>query len=251
LAGGDGFEISPSNGRDIHAYTDGKMHLQEYVKLVADALHAHSNPKRALQIKVYLRNQFEFLGIQTPTRRSIYKDLPKLPRDAKLLLQIANQLWHKPEREFRYVACDLLIKNAKIFNLADLPAIQNLMQTDSWWETVDSLSSAIGDIVLNEKLNNRASQTVMDEWLWNSDFWVRRSAMIHQLGWRQHTDTDRLARYALQLSGESEFFIRKAIGWAFRDCAKHNPAFVQAFMQKNGASFSNLTVREATKNLGL
>jgi 3-methyladenine DNA glycosylase AlkD len=89
----------------------------------------------------------------------------------------------------------------------------------------------------------------MDEWLLNSDFWVRRSAMIHQLGWRQHTDTDRLSHYAMQLSGESEFFIRKAIGWAFRDYSKHDPVFVRSFMDKNGASFSNLTVSEATKNL--
>lgn len=90
------------------------------------------------------------------------------------------------------MACDLLIKNAKVFKLDDLPAFKNLLQKDSWWETVDSLSSAISDIVLNEKLNNHESQHTMDEWLLDSDFWVRRSAMIHQLGWKKHTDTDDL-----------------------------------------------------------
>lgn len=75
--------------------------------------------------------------------------------------------------------------------------------------------------------------------------------MIHQLGWKTNTDTDRLSRYALQLANESEFFIRKAIGWAFRDYAKCNPEFVARFMKKNGALFSNLSVREATKNLSI
>jgi 3-methyladenine DNA glycosylase AlkD len=107
------------------------MHCQQYLALITVKLVAHANSQLALQMKAYLRNQFEFLGIQTPTRRSIYKDLPKLPQDAKLLLQIANQLWQKPEREFRYVACDLLIKNANAFTLEDLPAIQKLLQTDS------------------------------------------------------------------------------------------------------------------------
>jgi 3-methyladenine DNA glycosylase AlkD len=134
--------------------------------------------------------------------------------------------------------------------LDDLPAFKNLLQKDSWWETVDSLSSAISDIVLNEKLNNHESQHTMDEWLLDSDFWVRRSAMIHQLGWKKHTDTDRLMQYALTLAPESEFFIRKAIGWAFRDYAKCNPAFVQNFMHLNKSVFSNLTVKEATKNFG-
>lgn len=225
------------------------MKYKEYVVFVSDALNAHADPKRALEMKAYLRNQFEFLGIQTPTRRSIFKVLPKLPKDAPLILQIANELWKKPEREFRYVACDLLSQNAQVFGLEDLPAIKKLLQQDSWWETVDSLSGAIGDIVLKEKINHLNSQAIMDEWLQDSDFWVRRSAMIHQLGWKAQTDQERLSNYALALSGESEFFIRKAIGWAFRDYARHDPVFVKSFMKKNASQFSNLTVREATKHL--
>lgn len=225
------------------------MNSKPYVALVSEALLANVNSKRALAMKAYLRNQFEFLGIQTPTRRSIFKVLPKLPKDAPLILQIANELWKKPEREFRYVACDLLSQNAQVLGLEDLPAIKKLLQKDSWWETVDSLSGAIGDIVLKEKINHRNSQAIMDEWLQDSDFWVRRSAMIHQLGWKAQTDQDRLISYALALSGESEFFIRKAIGWAFRDYARHDPVFVKSFMKKNASQFSNLTVREATKHL--
>lgn len=225
------------------------MNSKPYVALVSEALLANVNSKRALAMKAYLRNQFEFLGIQTPTRRSIFKVLPKLPKDAPLILQIANELWKKPEREFRYVACDLLSQNAQVLGLEDLPAIKKLLQKDSWWETVDSLSGAIGDIVLKEKINHRNSQAIMDEWLQDSDFWVRRSAMIHQLGWKAQTDQDRLSSYALALSGESEFFIRKAIGWAFRDYARHDPVFVKSFMKKNASQFSNLTVREATKHL--
>jgi 3-methyladenine DNA glycosylase AlkD len=225
------------------------MNAKSYVSLIREALLANVNSKRALEMKAYLRNQFEFLGIQTPTRRSIFKELPKLPKDAKLILQIANALYEKPEREFRYVACDLLNKNVQVLNLEDLPAIKNLLQKDAWWDTVDSLTGAIGDIVFKEKRNYPNSQAIMDEWLQDSDFWVKRSAMIHQLGWKEHTDTTRLANYAQALSGESEFFIRKAIGWAFRDYARHDPMFVKSFMMKNASQFSNLTVREATKHL--
>jgi 3-methyladenine DNA glycosylase AlkD len=226
------------------------MDEKEFIDSLSFAFSLHADRQRAIEMKAYLRNQFEFLGIQTPIRRSIYKDLPKLPKDPQYILKIANDLWDKPEREYRYVACDLLIKNAKVFKLNDLPAFKKLVQKDSWWETVDSLSSAISDIVLNEKLNNRESQHTMDEWLLDSDFWVRRSAMIHQLGWKKHTDSDRLMQHALTLAPESEFFIRKAIGWAFRDYAKCNPTFVQNFMHLNKSVFSNLTVKEATKNLG-
>jgi len=90
------------------------MKPQDYVNLIYTELQQHADSHRALEMKAYMRNQFEFLGIQTPTRRSIFKALPKLPQDAKLILQIAHELWKKPEREFRYVACDLLAKNAKV-----------------------------------------------------------------------------------------------------------------------------------------
>lgn len=225
------------------------MKPQDYVNLICTELQQHADSHRALEMKAYMRNQFEFLGIQTPTRRSIFKALPKLPQDAKLILQIAHELWKKPEREFKYVACDLLAKNAKVLSLEDLSAIKKLLQKDAWWDTVDSLSGAIGDIVLNEKLKGQNSQTLMDQWLLDSDFWVRRSAMIHQLGWRDKTDIKRLQLYALQLSGESEFFIRKAIAWALRDYAWENPEFVRTFVNQNVSVFSNLTIREATKNL--
>ena len=225
------------------------MNTKEYIACVSEALLAHADAKRAQEMKAYLRGQFDFVGIQTPTRRLICKDLPALPPEPAALMEVAHALWRKPEREFRYVACDLLAKNAKRFTAHDLPAFKALLQKDAWWETVDGLSGVIGDIVLNEKNKGMPSQNVMDARLMDGDFWVRRAAMIHQLGWRLHTDTQRLSHYALTLSSEPEFFIRKAIGWACRDYAKWNPAFVRGLMAEHAATFSKLTVREATKHL--
>lgn len=221
----------------------------DYVALVEQALRAHANDKRAVEMKAYMRGQFEFLGIQTPTRRLICKQLPKPPQDTALLLRIAHGLWQKPHREFKYVACDVLAKHVKLLGSADLPALKKMLQTNAWWDTVDSLSGVIGDLVLNDHLQGQTTQNIMDACLADEDFWVRRSAMIHQLGWRLSTNTDRLAHYALTLSSEKEFFICKAIGWALRDYARWNPNFVRQFMRKHGAVFSNLTVREATKHI--
>ena len=80
--------------------------------------------------------------------------------------------------------------------------------------------------------------------------WVRRVAMLHQNGWRGKTDTGRLFAYALRLAPESDFFIRKAIGWALRDHAHHDPELVRAFLQAQHGRLSGLTVREAGKHLG-
>ena len=78
--------------------------------------------------------------------------------------------------------------------------------------------------------------------------WVRRIAMLHQLGWKQHTDVQRLLAYALALGHEDEFFIRKAIGWALRDLARTQPETVRQFVLASASGLSALTVREATKH---
>lgn len=90
----------------------------------------------------------------------------------------------------------------------------------------------------------------MDHWLADADLWVRRAAMLHQLGWRLDTDVERLFTYALRLTGEKNVFIRKAIGWALRDYARWNPQAVSAFLRGNRERFSGLTLHEAQKHLG-
>jgi len=90
----------------------------------------------------------------------------------------------------------------------------------------------------------------MDDCLVHPPLWVRRIAMLHQLGWKSQTDQERLFRYALALSGETDFFIRKAIGWALRDHARTQPEAVRRFLAQHANEFSGLTRREAGKHLG-
>ena len=73
--------------------------------------------------------------------------------------------------------------------------------------------------------------------------------MIHQLGWRNNTDESRLFAYALHLAPETEFFIRKAIGWALRDYARWQPAAVCQFVQTHSSVLSGLSQREALKRI--
>jgi 3-methyladenine DNA glycosylase AlkD len=132
-----------------------------------------------------------------------------------------------------------------------LPALQDLLLRDAWWETVDGLSAAIAEVMHAAVLQTSNAAVAMDAWLKHSSHWVRRSAMLHQLGWRLDTDTTRLFGYAQQLADEKEFFIRKAIGWALRDYARWNPQAVTNFVVQHRANLSGLTVREAAKHLSL
>lgn len=216
-----------------------------WVQAVVSRLQPLADADRAVAMRAYLLDQFPFLGLPAPVRRAAVKDLLQPAADAATLLARAELLWQRPEREYRYTAIDLLRRHSRRLEVSHLPVLQTLLLREAWWESVDGLAAVIGALLHRQP----AAQTMMDDWLAHPVFWVRRVAMLHQLGWRQDTDADRLFRYALHLAPEGEFFIRKAIGWALRDYARWQPEAVRAFLREHAASLSPLTRREAGKHL--
>ena len=216
---------------------------------IQHTLAALADPARAVAMRAYLREQFPFLGIPTPARRAALKPLLKVDFDQNRLLTVADQLWRLPEREYRYAAIDLLARHVGRLDSSAVAPLLALAQREPWWETVDGLAGIVGDVVGAARRNDPDAQAAMDAGLRHDCLWVRRIAMIHQLGWRLETDTTRLFAYAEKLAPESDFFIRKAIGWALRDYARWNPQAVRDFVAAMGGNLAPLSAREAMRRI--
>ena len=222
---------------------------QATLQALQQALRAVADPAEAVPMRAYMLDQFAFFGIRAPARREAVKHLLRGNFTEADVLDLAEALWVCPEREFRYTAVDLLAKHHKRLSPSALPRLLQLVQQDAWWDTVDGLAGVVGDILRAARSTQADIQTLADGWLQHDNLWVRRVAMLHQLGWREATDAQRLMRYALTLAHEKDFFIRKAIGWALRDYARTAPEAVRAFLQTHAKVLSPLTVREAGKHL--
>ena len=218
--------------------------MMTFLEELQGLLNSVADQGRAPAMRAYMRDQFPFLGIATPQRRSVAKALLKSYKKASpdILLDLCEQLWELPEREYQYVALDLLALHVRTFKPEHIPTLLEYVQRKSWWDTVDGFAAIIGDI-----LNGR--HDYMDDAIAHKNIWVRRIALLHQLGWRDRTDTGRLFNYALTLGSEKEFFIQKAIGWALRDYARHDPDAVREFISVNRSRLAPLSVREAGKHL--
>ncbi|OAJ53917.1 DNA alkylation repair protein [Paraburkholderia ginsengiterrae] len=227
------------------------MTPKAFAKEIKAALSPHGDPDRALAMRAYMRGQFEFIGVPTPLRRQavlpVFKQLSI--DNAGQLLAYADVLWALPAREYQYVATDLLARKWKTLATADIAHLLTMAQHASWWDSIDPLAGVVGDVVKAARVDTPGAQATMDAALQHDSLWVRRIAMIHQLGWREHTDEDRLFGYARALAAESDFFIRKAIGWALRDYAWHAPDAVSGFLSASRDLMSPLTLREASKHL--
>jgi 3-methyladenine DNA glycosylase AlkD len=211
---------------------------------VAGVLAPRADPARAVAMRAYMLDQFAFLGLPAPVRRAAVKALvARSWTSPQALLEAAGRLWQRPEREYRYTAIDLLARHRRLLALEHVADLRALLETDPWWDTVDGLTGVLGEVLFATK-----GQSMMDDWVADSNFWVRRAAMLHQLGWRLDTDRDRLFGYATTLAPEKEFFIRKAIGWALRDYARWDGAAVRAFVAAHEDVLSPLSRREALKH---
>jgi 3-methyladenine DNA glycosylase AlkD len=106
------------------------------------ALRPMADAAQAVAMRAYMLDQFAFLGVRATPRRQALRGLLQLnTRAASDLLSMAEALWDLPEREFRYVAVDLLAKHHRRLDQDSLPRLLQLVQRHVWWDTVDGLSS--------------------------------------------------------------------------------------------------------------
>ena len=203
------------------------------------------DPKVAFGAQAYMKGIAPFLGVKAPERRKVAKGLAKkLPKPTSDELgQTARALWKLPEREYHYLACDLIeifIDCADRKFLAE--HVEFLISHKSWWDTVDLLgSAAVSPLTLKYP-----SVTLMRKWCKSSNIWLNRAAIQHQRGRKNETDIPLLLEILDYHSDKSEFFVAKAIGWALRDLSRVSNLEVKKFLKEH-PQLDKVAVREALK----
>jgi 3-methyladenine DNA glycosylase AlkD len=223
---------------------DGDLVREVMARLVATFERARDDAA-APAMRAYMRDQFDFLGIASPARVALSREVMEgLPRPTTTDLDaIARACWERPEREHAYFALWLLRRHVKVLEPDFLATARVLLTTRSWWDTVDELAqNIVGPLVQRA---DRAS--LMDEWIEDENIWLARTAILHQTRYKDDTDAARLFRYCERRAGDTEFFIRKAIGWALREHSKTDADAVRTFVAAHDRELSGLSKREALK----
>lgn len=207
-----------------------------------------SDESIAVDQAAYMKNHFPFYGIKKPNRAQLQKECfrkYKL-RSEEELRNIIESLWDYEQREMQYAAMDLAIAHHKLWSPQALGFFEALIRKKSWWDSVDAIAAnLVGKIILRHP----ALQSTMDSWIKSDNMWIRRSALIHQLRFKAKTDHERLFSYCTVTMHESDFFIRKAIGWALREHSKTEPELIKSFITRHASSLSALSKKEASKYL--
>ena len=220
--------------------------IHPYLKPLIEGFESNRDPVRAGQMKKYLKGQFEFYGIPTPARRALMKAHFReygLP-DWSHARDISLQLWELEERECQHCLLDLLNRMKRNLSPADLPLLEILITTKSWWDTVDGLAGWLAGDLFSRHAELVPGTT--RRWMDSGNLWLQRSCLLFQIKYRKETDADLLFRFIDELSQHRSFWIRKAIGWSLREYSKSDPFAVREYVDSH-PGLSGLSRREALK----
>jgi len=141
---------------------------------------------------------------------------------------------------------DLAFKYKKLWTPAMLGVFEKMIRTQSWWDTVDAISAKLVGGLIQQFPTDLMPH--MEKWITDAEsFWIQRCALIFQLSYKDETNEDMLFRFCAIRMKDSEFFIRKAIGWSLRQYSKNNPSAVRRFIEANSEELSPLSKREGSK----
>jgi 3-methyladenine DNA glycosylase AlkD len=220
----------------------------KFITELENEFKTNQHPENALPMAKYMKDLFPFFGIKTDERRAIFKSVCK-KNQAEInsnARAIGWELFLKKERELQYCGIEILIKNLKNnYVIEDVIWIEKLLITNSWWDSVDTISK----FILGDYLQQFPTEitTVVERFSNAENMWLNRSVILFQLGYKSQTDFKLLQSLCLKHSHSNEFFIRKAIGWALREYAKTDPEAVRKFVLQS--NLKPLSKKEALKNI--
>ena len=183
--------------------------VTDFITDLREALEEAGDPARAEQQRAYLKSEMAMYGVGVPETRRLSQRIAVAHRG----------LWTEAATWEAALRC--------------------------LWDGATHREERYAALVVRE---HPAAAARMRVWATDPDVWVRRSAIICQLQHKAGTDLDLLTAVIEANQEDSEFFIRKAVGWALRDYARTDGDWVRAFVQAH-PDLSPLSRREALKRL--
>ncbi|MDO9255714.1 MAG: DNA alkylation repair protein [Bacteroidales bacterium] len=219
--------------------------IEQYFAELQTTFEKHANPATAAGARAYMRNLSEYYGLTSPLRRKLTKEF--IAKSGyppyEQLEEMVRFAWEQPQREWQYVAMEIVEKSVKKADQSLLDLAEWMITNKSWWDSVDFIAPNIAGVLF--KRYPEIKMQYIEKWMQSENLWLQRSCLLHQLRDTKTTDRALLFNLCERLSDHPDFFIRKAIGWSLRQYSKVFPEAVIDFV--NSHKLSNLSRKEALK----
>lgn len=169
--------------------------------------------------------------------------------DPALVLALARELMKK--RRQRWLAYELIRYHPAAFRQMGAAELEQFGRGIDSWDTVDTFARTLSGPAW---LNGQVDGGLIRRWAESEDLWWRRAALVSTvaLNVRSHGgygDTDRTLAVCELLAADHEDMVVKALSWALRELAVHDPEAVDAFLAEHDAELAARVKREVRNKL--
>jgi 3-methyladenine DNA glycosylase AlkD len=227
---------------------------RDLVDTIRAELARHADPARAAGQLRYMKSTIPYRGLTSPQLTAVLRPILADPgfriADRDGWEATIRTLWDEVAYREEWYAAIALARHRTYRPWVDsesMPLWRHLVVTGAWWDVVDEVATHLVRDVLEGSPDVEGLR--LREWAVDDDLWLRRTAIICQVGRKDRLDESLLADAIEPNLADRDFFLRKAIGWALRDHARIAPDWVRAFVDAHAGELSGLSRREATRHL--
>lgn len=157
------------------------------------------------------------------------------------VLSLARNLHEK--RGSRWIAYELIRNHAAAFAKVDPSLLEQLGRgMASWWE-VDQFGRILSGPAW---LAGQVPDRVIAKWARSRDLWWRRTALVSTV---ELSDAKRVLPICRMLIDDREDMVVKALSWALRSLARHDPEAVRRFVDEHDDALASRVRREVIAKL--
>ena len=210
---------------------------------IIKAYYENADPVKAAPMAAYMKNQFPFLGIQSPKRAEINSQyFTQLKGQKSFDWEFVFLCLNKSEREFTYLATSYMYRFRNTLDPLTFRNFERAALIKPWWDSIDSIAPVVGFLCLKYPY---LISDFIEKWIYADNIWLKRISILYQLKFKNKTNLEILSKAILENNHTDEFFVNKAIGWALREYSKTDRQWVTDFVGRN--ELSNLSKKEALK----
>lgn len=212
-----------------------------------------ADPEIAAPQQAYMKSTIPYYGLKTPTVRSVLTPLLKQHtlRTVDEWELAIRTLWDEVTHREEWYAAEAIARYGRYRNWRSspdaLPLYDHMIRTGAWWDVCDVIAQhLVGEVLMAHRDEVSA---IMRIWSTDDHLWIRRCSILSQGKHKEKTDPALLRDCILPSIDDTDFFSRKAIGWALRDYSRIDPAWVVDFVKEFEDRLSGLSKREALKHI--
>jgi 3-methyladenine DNA glycosylase AlkD len=189
--------------------------------------------------------------MRTAPMRRVRKQYSKRLRfePAAFVLDLAHSIINAGRH--RWVAYELIHDHPDAFHSLNREKLEDLGRGINNWSSVDSFSRTLSGPAWREGAID--TETIRD-WAHSPDRWWRRAALVSTVALNMRSrggegDVDRTLAICQMLVDDHDDMIVKALSWALRELAVHDPGAVRKFLSRNEHVLAARVKREVRNKL--